>query len=287
MAQVYRKINQPRAYAAFLEEAYTLNPGRSEYSLELGRALSRTNEKKKAIYHLGRYIESKGDVDDPDIYLMIGNINEDIGRYLETVKHYRSYLAKKPEDGYIHFALGYLAYKRIGDYSLAVDSFDKALKYLPEKDILRRSKANEYKGDIFMQELEFEKAAGFYAETLRYQNEIKAQMDGKIREILKIKDDIRSMKSSLIKSQDYDKYNEYERFQEEKGKMELDNREKNYEFGKLNAGKVRWNMAESYERLGRLDEAMKYYREAVALDYQAEQAREKIIKLQLKINRGY
>ncbi|MDY6967810.1 MAG: hypothetical protein SVR08_04020 [Spirochaetota bacterium] len=287
ISKVYKKFNFFNAYVRALEAAYTLNPNRYDYSKELGKALYTTTQKKKAIYHLERYIKSKGDeIKEPKLYLQIGNLNEDIGRYLETVRYYKKYL-KKNDDGYIYFALGYLAYKRIGNYNLAIDSFNRSLKLLPENDIYRRSKVNEYKGDIYMKELEFEKAADFYNETIAYQERIKSEMRDKIDDILKIKNEINSIKSSIITSKQYDKYDDYENLREKKGIIELEKREKDYEFNKLNAGKIRWNLAESYERMGKLNNAIKYYREAISYDHNSNKAREKIIKLRLKIKRGY
>jgi tetratricopeptide (TPR) repeat protein len=288
IAQTYKKLNLNVNYLRMLETSYSLNPDKYEYSLELGNALYRTPEKKKAIYHLERYTRARSDdIGDPEIFLKIGNLNEDIGRYLETVKYYKKYLEKKPDDGYIHFALGYLAYKRTGDFPLAIESFDKSLALLPEKDILRRSKANEYKADIYLKEREFEKATNLYQETIKYQDRILADIDKRKKEILKIRDQIHKLKSSLIKEQDFNKFTEYQYQSEERGRIELENREKNYEFNKLNAGKVRWNLAESYERMGKLQRAIDYYRESISFNYNSNKARERIIKLRLKIKRGY
>jgi len=287
IAQVYKKLNLTVNYRRTLETAYSLNPNKYEYSLELGNSLYRTGEKKKAIYHLERYINEQGDSADPDLFLKIGNLNEDIGRYLETVKYYRKYLEKKPDDAHIHFALGYLGYKRTGNYPLALESFQKSLELLPREDILRRSKANEFMADIYRKELDYKRAAELYRKTISYQDEILSDIDKKKKDILKIRDQIAQLKSSLIKRQDFNTFSEYELETDEKGKLEQENKEKNYEFKKLNAGRVRWNLAEAYERQGKLTEAIQYYREAITHDYQSVKAREKIVKLKLKIQRGY
>ena len=180
-----------------LEAAYELNPAKAEYSLELGLSLSKTNEKKKSIFHLERYVRSKGDVDDPKLYLVIGNLYEDTGRYLDTVENYKKYLAKKQDDGYIHFALGFLAYKRTGNYGLARSSFTESLKHIPKDDILRRSKISEYMGDIHMKDLEFDKAARVYQETAKYQEEILTDIRGRIDEIKKIRGEIQKIKKGV------------------------------------------------------------------------------------------
>jgi tetratricopeptide (TPR) repeat protein len=286
IAQVYKDQNQPEAYSRMLEAAYELNPAKAEYSLELGMSLSKTNEKKKSIFHLERYVRSKGDAEDPKLYLLLGNLYEDTGRYLDTVENYKKYLRKKQDDGYIHFALGFLAYKRTGNYGLARSSFTESLKHIPKDDILRRSKISEYMGDIHMKDLEFDKAAQVYQDTAKYQEEILTDIRGRIDEIKKIRGEIQKIKKDTVKKAD-ETGADYFAEQEKKGKLELDNREREYLFTKLNAGKIRWNLAWSYERLGDYNKAIDYYNRAVAFDYNSNQARERIRKLQLKIIRGY
>jgi tetratricopeptide (TPR) repeat protein len=285
IAQLYRDWNQPDAYARMLEAAYELNPSNPEYSLRLGIALSKTNEKKKSIFHLERYLRSKPAPDDPKLFLMLGNLYEDTGRYLDTVEHYKKYLEKKPDDGYIHFALGFLAYKRTGNFNLAKKSFVEARKFLPEDDILRRSKISEYMGDIHLKDLEFEKAADAYKTTARYQEEILSDIRGKIDEIKKIQDEIKKLKTT-VKGKDESRVAVYEK-QDKKGELELQNKQREYLFTKLNAGKVRWNLAWAHERMGNLDTAIQYYKQAIDFDYDPNGARAKIQKLQLKIKRGY
>ncbi len=288
ISQVYKTLNFYDAYAGSLETAYSLNPKKYEYSLELGKALSSTNEKKKAIYHLQRYIESKGDdVGDLGLFITLGNLNEDIGKYLETVRYYKKYLAKKNNDGYVCFALGYLAYQRVGDHKLAFDCFDKAISYLPEKELFRRSKAAEYKADIFMKDLEYEKAIQFYLETKKYHDKIKTEIQNNNTSIAKLDEEIRNIKSSLKAEKLNDRYSKYENLQKEKGEIELKNRQMNYEFNKINAGKIRWNLAELHERIDKLNEAVEYYNESISFNYNSNEARDKIKKLKLKIYRGY
>lgn len=288
IADVFRKRGDERAYTRALEAAYSLNPGNYGHSLRLGVALYRTQEKKRALFHLERYIRGKGErLDNPGLYLMIANLNEDTGRYLETERYYKEYLAAKPDDGYIHFALGHLSFTRTGNYVVARSSLARALELLPEGDIFRRSKAYEYSADMAMRDLEFEKAVSLYGETIVYQDRIKKSLEEKDREIDKLKSDIRGVKSSLLKQPDFDTYTQYEYLIEEEGKLRLERRERLYSYSKLNAGRVRWNMAECHERLGRLDEAVRYYRECIAFDYDSSRARDRIVKLQLKISRGY
>jgi tetratricopeptide (TPR) repeat protein len=285
MAQVYLGQKRSEPYRRMLEQAHSLNRKNVEYSRELGIALSGTNEKKKAIYHLERFVQSKEDSNTPEIYLVLGNLYEDIGRYLDTVRHYRRFLKDRPDDAYVHFALGYLAYRRTGNFSLARESFKKSLELLPASDILRRSRANEYLGDMFMKDLEFDRAAEVYQTTAGYQEQIVSDIRKKIEDVKKIKVEIDAIRAS-VDAKDLFQGDMFAKV-EEKGRLELESREKEYIYGKLNAGKVRWNLAESYERMGDLPKAIEFYRKAITYNYRSNGARERIVKLQLKINRGY
>lgn len=288
IARTHQKLGHNEAFVKALEAAYTLNPQNYEYSLQLGRELYRRGNKNKAFFHLARYIDWAGDrLEDPGILLMAGNLGEDLGRYLETVKYYRMYLQKKSDDGFIHFALGHLACKRGADYGLALSSLQRSLELLPQEEILRRSKAHEYMGDIYMSDREYDKAVAHYLETAVYQEKIKSLYDQKEREIKSLDGQIREVKSSLIKTGDVDRYGEYELLMDEKGKHEIQRREMAYAYRKLNAGGVRWNLAQAYERLEKPEEALQYYRQCVSLNYRARDARDEMLKIQLKINRGY
>ena len=228
ISQVYKALGHFNAYVNTLESAYALNPDNYEYSLELGTALQPTAMKKKAIYHLERYIKSKGEnLQNPELYIKLGNLYEDIGRYLDTAEYYKKYLKQKDNDGYIYFALGYLAFKHIGDYKLALDCFDKSLAILPENEIFRRSKAYELRGDIKMNELEFEDAISAYLSTAKYQDKMLREINDEDIKITALTAQIRAVKSSIINNlgRAFDKYNEYEYLEEEKGKIQLESRE--------------------------------------------------------------
>ncbi|OHD65176.1 MAG: hypothetical protein A2176_02770 [Spirochaetes bacterium RBG_13_51_14] len=287
ISQVFKRGGHFNAFINTLETASSLNPGNYSYSLELGRALYRTGMKKRAMYHLQRYINGTDEPMSPELYLMLGNLYEDIAKYLETEKYYIQYLEKKPDDGYIQFALGYIAYLRTGNYPLAIKSLDKALKLLPEKEIFRISKTYEYKADIALQELDFESAVRFYSETIKYQNAIAEEIKKKESEITDMKSKILGLKSALIREENFEQYEEYENLMDKKGKRETELLQFQNEYNKLNAGKVRWNIAYSLERMEKLHDAIKYYRDAISFDYNANQARKKIINLELKIKRGY
>lgn len=287
IAQVFRKANYFTAYINHLETASSLNKQNLSYSLELGTALYRTAKKNQAIHYLEHYIRGTEDTISPDIYLMLGNLNEDTGRYLETEKYYIKYLDKKPDDGYKQFALGHIAYYRTGNYPLAISSLDKALTLLPEKEIFRKSKSFEYKADIALTELDFKKAVQFYSETIKYQARVSEDLKNKKSDLTELNLKIRNLKSALLREENFEQYTEYELLLDAKGKKESEIQQIENEYTKLNAGKVRWNMAYSYERLGDYSGAIKYYRDVIAYDYNANQARKKIINLELKIKRGY
>ncbi|HPN12087.1 MAG TPA: tetratricopeptide repeat protein [Spirochaetota bacterium] len=287
IAQVFRKTNYFTAYINHLETASLLNKNNVSYSLELGTVLYRTAMKKQAIHHLERYIKGTEDTISPDLYLMLGNLYEDTGRYLETEKYYMKYLEKMPDDGYKQFALGHIAYYRTGNYPLALASLDKALVSLPKNEIYRISKSYEYKADIALSELDFKNALQFYSETIKYQTRISEDINNKKAELAALNLKIRNIKSALLREENFEQYTEYELLLDAKGKKESEIRQIENEYTKLNAGKVRWNMAYSYERLGDYTGAIKYYRDVISYDYNANQARKKIINLELKIKRGY
>ncbi len=287
ISQIFKKRNHFTAYIDVLETASSLNMDNFDYSLELGRALYRTGMKKRAIYHLERYLSGTDKPLSPELYLMLGNLYEDIAKYLETEKYYIKYLEKKPDDGHIQFALGHIAYLRTGNYALALESLNKALQFLPKNEIFKISKTYEYKADISLQELEFDDAVRFYTETISYQEKISVEVKNKKNEIAELTLKIRNLKSNLLKNENFEQYEEYENLMDIKGKKETELRQIENEYTKLNAGKVRWNIASALERMDKMNEAITYYRNAIAFDYKSNQARNKIINLELKIKRGY
>jgi tetratricopeptide (TPR) repeat protein len=287
ISQVFLKGDYFNAYINALETASSLNMNNFAYSLELGRALYRTGMKKRAIYHLERYLNGADKPMSPELYLMMGNLYEDIGKYLETEKYYIKYLQQKPNDGSIQFALGHIAYLRTGNYPLALQALDRALALLSKKEIFKLSKSYEYKADISLNELEFEDAFRFYSETIKYQDQIAREIVLKKSEITDLSGKIRNLKSSLLRAENFDEFTKYESLMDARGLKEAELRQIENEYSKLNTGKVRWNIAYSLERMEKLNDAIKYYRDAVAFNYNTNQARNKIINLELKIKRGY
>jgi len=287
ISQIFKKGNHFNAYINYLEAASSLNMDNYDYSLELGRALYRTGMKKRAIYHLERYLSGTDKPQSPELYLMLGNLYEDIAKYLETEKYYIKYLEIKPDDGHIQFALGHIAYLRTGNYSLALESLNKALRLLPKNEIFKISKTYEYKADISLQELAFDDAIRFYSETISYQEKIAGEVKSKKNEIAELSLKIRNLKSNLLQNENFEQYEEYENLMDLRGKKETELRQIENEYTKLNAGKVRWNIAYALERMEKLNEAITYYRNAITFDYNSNQARKKINNLELKIKRGY
>lgn len=288
IAQVYLKKKQMPAYCATLEAAADLNPGKSLYSLELGKALYRTKDRKKAIYYLERYRVSQGEeLKELDVLLMLAGLSEGVGRFLDAQKCYQQYLSARAGDGYIHFALGDIAFHNTGNYPLAISELRKAIELLPQTEIYRKAKAYEYIGDMFFATLKYDLAEEAYLQTITFQNLVLAEIKKNDDEIARINTEIRNLKSSLLKEKNYVQYNEYQFQMQEKERVLTERKEKKYEYDKLNPGKCRWNIAETYEKREMFEKGIEYYRQVISFNYQTNEAREKIIKIQLKIKRGY
>lgn len=289
IAEVLKSYNSPeffRGYTDALEQAYSLNIENYNYSYELGMALSSTREVKKAIFHLERYVKNTPEAP-AEAVLKIASLHDSSGKYIEAEKNYNRYLMEVPDNGEIHFALGYLAYARTGNYILAESSFMAALKYIDENDIYRRSKCYEYMGDMAYSNLKYEKASLMYRSTIEYQNMVLGSIDGAKRDLDTIKAEINVLKQDLIRNKDFEKYEEYEIVQESQGEKEKELENLENSFNRLNPGKVRWNLAEINEKLDKNEAAINYYRECIKFDYKSRKARTRIEKLQLKIKRGY
>ncbi len=276
-----------KGYIDSLEQAYIFNKNNYQYSRELGLALFRTEEKKKAAYHLERFVDLSGEKPDPEIYLKLASLFETIKKYMEAEKYYNEYLRYKPEEGAVHYSLGYLAYFHTGNYTLAESSFGAALRLLREDDLYRRSKSLEYLADMSFSNLKYKKSIELYQNGIKYQGMIQERLDQKKKELAGVKLKINEMKSEVIYKQDFNNFEEFEMLQDDQGKIETEINNLNYQLRNMNPGKIRWNIAEIYTKTGNYEEAIKYYREAVHFNYNANLSREMITKLQLKIRRGY
>jgi tetratricopeptide (TPR) repeat protein len=289
IAEIFKSYDGPeffRAYTDALEQAYTLNSDNYIYSYELGTALSSTREIKKALYHLERYVENTSGAP-AEILLKIASLYNVSGKYIEAEKNYNRYLMEVPDNGEIHFALGYLAYSKTGNYILADSSFQAALQYINENDIYRRSKSYEYSGDMALSNLKYDKALLMYLSVIEYQNRVLDNIDKTRNELERIKNDVNLLKQELIRDKNFEKYEEYEILLDSQGEKERDLENLENSFARLNPGKVRWNIAVINEKKDNNETAINYFRECIKYDYQSNRARERIEKLQLKIKRGY
>lgn len=288
MSLVYGKADEFEGRIKSLEAAFTFAPENYAYSLEIGRALAPTQRKKKALYHLVRYLENVAAEEiDPKLYLTAAGLNEDLGYFLETVRWYQTYLQAKPDDAAIRYALGYVAYTHTGNHKLAVASFARALELLPEDDIYRRSKAYEYTGDIALSDVRYASAIAAYGKTFDYQRQVKAKIDETKATLDETAVRINELKIGILKTQDYKTFEEYEALEEKRGKLAVELSRMNRQYESLNCGVVRWNAAYCHEQLEEYPKAIELYREAIGFDYKTNDCREKIIKLQLKIKRGF
>lgn len=287
MARTYEKSGDFEGRIRALEAAFSFAPENYQYSLEIGTALAPSARKKKAIYHLKRYLDNaEGDID-VKLYLLAGGLNEDLGYYLETVSWYRKYLQARPDDGSIQYALGCIALSRTGNHKLAVSSLEKALELLPDSDIYRRSKAYEFIGDIALSDVQYGKAISAYGRAMEYQNIVKDDIEARKAGLADMSDKINTLKIELMKNRTYAVFREYEALEEQKGKAAAELSRVSRQYGSLNCGAVRWNTAWCLERLEELEQAIELYEEAISFDYKTNEAREKIVKLRLKIKRGY
>lgn len=287
MAGIYGLMKEKTARINCLETAASLNPGEYTYSLELGDMLYRSNDPKRAIYHFERYVSMSPDMADPELYLKIANLYEQIDKYLETQKYMTLYLQKKPERGEIHYALGYLAYAHTGNYPLAFRSFRKSLELLPEKDIFRRARCREYMADMLMSDREYEQAINSYREAIAYGKQIEKDMESMKSSIAQLDKKISDLKKNLLKTPAFEQYEELQLVQKKKAEQEMVLRNRQADYEKLHPGKVRWNLAGCLVLLERLAEAVDAYRECLVFNYRPVESRENIKKLQLKISRGY
>lgn len=246
-----------------------------------------TDDKKKAAYHLERYIELSGEKPSPEIYLKLASLYESIKKYMEAEKYYNEYIREKSEDGAAHFSLGYISYFHTGNYILAESSFNAALRFLKEDDLFRRAKSLEYMGDMSYSNLKYNRSIEQYLSGIKYQEMVQDKIEQKRKELSDINKKITAMKGDVIYKQDFNNFEEFEMLQDEKGKIETEINNLNYQFRTMNPGKIRWNLAEIYAKIDKNEEAIKYYREAIHFNYNGNLSRDMITKLQLKIRRGY
>lgn len=296
ISQIFRSMNDPlyfKGYIDALEQAYTLNNTKYEYSYELGMSLFLTPDKKRAIFHLERYLFISGKAD-ADVYLKLANLYESIERYIECEKYYNEYLRLKPDDINIMFAAGYIAYYRTGNYTLAEFMLQGVLSKAGEREVYLRAKANEYLGDMALSSLKYDLAISYYGNSITYCIELEKQIKQKEQEKLEIENNINTLKMSILNNKNAIKFVEYESLLidydsmlNELGKKESELKLLYYNLKKLTPGRVHWNMAVTLEKKEDYLEAIRFYEAAVKYEYNKEKARLIIDKLRLKIKRGY
>lgn len=307
ISQVFKSMNSRiyfKGYVDALEQAYALNSMKYEYSYELGLALYPTTEQKKAIYHLERYLSLSGKTD-ADVLLKLANLYESTGNYLNAEKYYNEYLRINPDDVKAVFGAGYIAYYRTGNYTLAEFMFKGVLQKGSKDDLYRMAKSDEYLGDMSYSNLKFDTAIQYYIDSTVFHRQAEEEVSVKEKEKSEIDNRINDLKMNIINNKNslkYDDYknllDEYEGLLDEQGEKESELQALKYNLKQLCPGKVQWNIALCYHKKGdRADgmqekkdnytEAIKYYREAMRKDYNTDKAREIILKLQLKIKRGY
>ena len=142
-------------------------------------------------------------------------------------------------------------------------------------------------GDMAFDLLKFDAAEAAYLETIKYQDKVLTEIGKNDQEIARIDGEIRTLKSALLKEKNYVQFNEYQFQLQEKERVLSERKERKYEYDKLNPGKCRWNIAEACERRELLDRAIGFYRQCITFNHRMNEAREKIVKIQLKIKRGY
>lgn len=286
ISQIFKEQSLFKGYVDALEMAYSLNEDNIEYSKELGEYLYLKGERRRAIYHLERYIE-KSDKVEQRIFIKLAGLNEGEKNYLKTERYYLEYLMNDQNNANIHFAVGILALNHTGNLKLAEISFNKSIKLLPETDIYRKAKSYEYIGEIHYRYMKYDKSATAYEQTIQYHNKIEKSIDSKKNEIKSARNKITKIKASLILKQDPEKYSQYLKLRIENGDRESELKNLRLEFKKLNVGKVKWRIAYCYEKLDKLKEAIKFYKKSVLYHYKPSDSEKRILKLKLKLFRGY
>jgi len=289
ISQVFLSMQDPLYFTGYidsLEQAYSFNNRNYKYSLELGLALFSTEEKKKAAFHLERYIQNTESID-YEVYLKLASLYESIKNYLKAEKYYNEYLKENSSNYKVHFSLGYICYKHTGNFVLAESSFKAAIKYASDDDIYTKAKSHEYLGDIYFSNLNLQLALEEYNQCLLAEEKLNESLKLQKEELKNLSEQINQMKSDIIYKKDFQNYEEYEMLLDKKGKLEAVIDDSNYKIKSLNPGKLRWNMADIYTRIGQFERAIELYRDCVRYNYNATGARDMITKLQLKIKRGY
>lgn len=287
LSRVFLDAGYERAYLNSLERACSLDQSNARYSLELARALYPGRDKKRAVFYFERYFSLHPEAEDINDYILLANLYSSIGRYLDTAGYYRKYLEKKPDDAVMIFALAFICCRNIGSLDEALVLFAKALELLPENEVLRRQKAYEYSADILYRNLRYQEALDAYIRAASFDKSAEEALSDLKNKIKSLKKETSELRGFLLKQKDPKRFEMYQAKYREISLLEYELMQAEYEKRKFSSGKIRWNTAEILEKLERYAEAVDFYQTSADYDYKAREARERIIKLQLKIKRGY
>jgi len=288
MSQIYLNMDNITAYRNSLELAFKLNPAISKYSKDLGLSYYESSQKKKAIYYLVNYVKMESyEIEDKKIFVKIANLNADINRNLEAQKYYLLYLEKSGDDYDIYYVVGNLAFNETGNLDLAQTCYMQVVQNMKDEESLKKSKSMEHLGDIAFKKMYYNAALEWYLQSIELEKGYRDNLENKRTEIKDYEEKINNLKIELLKSNNYVQYNEYQFLRQELARLKREEIQLNYELRKHASGKRRWKTAIVYEKTEQLNKAIDYYRESIKLDYKSNEARERIEKIQLKINRGY
>lgn len=288
ISQVYRTMGYQQSYLNELEIAHYLKPADNAYVRELADGYYAGKNPKMAILYYEKFVKNSGDgPEDHSVYIKLANLNTSLERYLETEKYYLLYLEKNPDDPDVLYALCNLCYRNTGHFDLALEKIDKLKTGSKDISADKLSKLNELAGDIYFKREKYPRAIEAYKAAIEHENGYRESVDTKRSQLEELEKRINILKAELIKKNDYVKYEEYQDLTQEKTKLAYELMMMEYELKKYNPGKLRWQTAESYERLKDYQPALEYYRQCIAENYRQNEARTRMTKIQLILQRGY
>jgi len=288
ISQVYQTMGHDSARLNELEIAHYLKPDEAVYIKELADGYYTRKEIKISIFYYEKYIDNMGDsLDDQTVYIKLANLNTNLEKYLETEKYYLLYLKKNPDDLDVQYALGTLAYRNTGHFDLALENFSRIKKGSKDLAQDKLAKINELAGDIFFKREKYNRAVEAYLAAIDIETAYRQKVEEKRSEIQKLEQQINERKAELLKKNDYVKYEEYQDMLQDKTRLSYDLMMMEYELRKYNPGKLRWQIAESYERMKDYEKSLDFYRKSIAENYRQNNARDRMTKIQLLLQRGY
>ncbi len=290
IAIAHKALNQVDGFYEAMEQALKADPINPNYLMELGQSYGLWHH-ERAIQYLEKYLRTaKPDTSDDakkqkmgTLYLNLSGLYEKKKRYLDTGRHYRSYLDLFPENGNIHYALGYIEHSKLGNDDAGLFHYEKALQYLPKEEYKLRFRIHAYAGEIFSRNGQYQKAIFHFQNTKPFYEHIDKDAQNIYQKIDKIKTDMEKVKLEILRQNDLKSQQILASYQaqldEEKKRMES---AQNLKLG-YNIGKIEWNIAISTEKNGDLKGSLEAYRKAFAAGYQRQQALEKIKELEKKL----